>query len=107
MSITFDLCLIENNVCSQLDTESQVNLSNISAGRVIRKLGLEFDYCGTLDRQQLLALMPKCADALVAEFAMPGDENDPYGFDRDDGRLMRLLQLFKRAIRENKEVSWS
>lgn len=103
MSITFDLCTVEDNVCSQADSDVQVNFSNISAMRVLRKLGLNDDYCGVIRRERLLTLMPLAAEVLVAELMKQPDEAG----ERDDMRMISLLNLFKRAIAQNSDVSWS
>jgi hypothetical protein len=103
MSITFDLCTVENNVCTQADSDVQVNFSNINAMRVLRKLGLDADYCGVIRRAQLLTLMPLAADVLVDELVKEPDE----ACEGDDMRMISILNLFKRAIAQNSDVSWS
>lgn len=108
MSITFDLASIAempdgSRVCSQFDTEAAVNMSNMNAFRVMRKLGIEADYCGTLAPEKCAAMLPQAAEALVAELTQPSGDD----YDRDDFRIMAVLRLMKLAISRDCLVSWS
>lgn len=56
MSITFTFATLEDGCWHHgFDDDFDVNMSNANAGAVLAELGVEFDYCGSIDPSDLAA----------------------------------------------------